>query len=79
MAWGDYELDEGAEYQRKLPQLGDDSGRVVTPQEVSKWMDDWQASVDEAVELVLEIGVDRVIAALESLDVLRQEKDWLDE
>ena len=28
MAWGDYELDEGAEYQRKLPQLGDDSEQL---------------------------------------------------
>lgn len=76
MAWGDLRVDEEAEYERKLPQLGNDHGRIVTPQEVSQWMDDWNDSVDEAVEQVLEIGVDRAIAALELLGVIVQEKSW---
>ena len=78
MAWGDRVIDDEAQYPRTLPQLGDDTGRIVTSQDVDKWWGDTQRAVADAREKVLEIGVDAVVAALEDLGVITQERDWDD-
>lgn len=71
-------LNEEADYPRKLPQLGDDNGRLVDAIGVDRWMGEWRKSVDAAVDEVLEIGVDRCIAALRELGVILDEDPWGD-
>ena len=79
MTWGDFILNGGAQYERKLPQLGNDDGQIRTPRDVDQWMATWRTSVDEAVEEVEEIGVDRCIAALEQMGVIVQQREWDDD
>jgi len=72
----DLVVDEEARYERKLPQLGDDNGRLVDAIGVDRWMREWQADVDRAVEEVEAMGVDRCIEALKAMGVIVQRREW---